>query len=46
MTLKTTGQQSLERIMQTDVSLGEVIHGLSPDDDRLREAVLAVAPGG
>ncbi|GAB2603839.1 hypothetical protein GCM10009696_06740 [Kocuria himachalensis] len=46
VTLKATGQQGLKRIVQTDVSLGEVINGLSPDDDRLREAVLAVASGG
>ena len=46
VTLKTAGQQSLERIVQTDVSLGEVINGLSQDDDRLRDAVLAVAFGG
>ncbi|KUG56280.1 hypothetical protein AVL61_16690 [Kocuria rosea subsp. polaris] len=46
VTLKATGQQSLKRIMQTDVSLGEVIHGMSHDDDRLRDAVLAVASGG
>lgn len=43
VTLKATGQQSLERIVQTEVSLGEVINGLSQDDDRLRDAVLAVA---
>ena len=43
VTLKTADQQSLERIMQTDVSLGEVVNGLSQDDDRLRDAVLAVA---
>lgn len=46
VTLEATDEQSLKRIVQTDVSLGEVIHGLSPDDDRLREAVLAVASGG
>lgn len=46
VTLEATGQQGLERIVQTDVSLGEVIHGLSHDDDRLRDAVLAVALGG
>ena len=46
VTLKTTGQQSLKRIVQTDVSLSEVINGLSPDDVRLRDAVLAVASGG
>lgn len=45
VTLKPAGQQSLERIVQTDVSLGEVINGLSQDDDRLRDAVLAVASG-
>lgn len=46
VTLKATGQQGLKRIVQTDVSLGEVINGLSQDDDRLRDAVLAVASGG
>ena len=45
VTLKATGQQSLKRIMQTDVSLEEAINGLSQDDDRLRKAVLAVASG-
>ncbi|MFI7583438.1 PD-(D/E)XK nuclease family protein [Kocuria sp. M1N1S27] len=45
VTLKATGQQSLKRIMQTNVSLEEAINGLSQDDDRLRKAVLAVASG-
>ena len=44
--LQATGQQGLKRIVQTDVSLGEVINGLSQDDDRLRDAVLKVASGG
>ncbi|WP_431814071.1 PD-(D/E)XK nuclease family protein [Kocuria sp. cx-455] len=46
VTLKTAGQQGLKRIVQTDVSLGEVINGLSQEDDRLREAVLRVVSGG
>lgn len=46
VTLKTAGQQGFERIVQTGVSLGEVINGLSQDDHRLRDAVLAVASGG
>ena len=44
--LKAAGQQSHERIVQTDVSLGEVINGLSQGDDRLRDAVLRVVSGG
>ena len=43
VTLKTAGQHGFERIVQTGVSLGEVINGLSQDDHRLRDAVLAVA---
>lgn len=46
VTLGTAGQQSFEQIVQTSVSLGEVINGLSQDDHRLRDAVLAVASGG
>lgn len=46
VTLKAAGQQGLKRIVPTDVSLGEVINGLSQDDDRLRDAVLAVTSGG
>jgi hypothetical protein len=46
VTLEAAPQQSRERIVQTDVSLGEVIKGLSRDDNRLRDAVLAVAFGG
>nr|WP_242630352.1 PD-(D/E)XK nuclease family protein [Kocuria rosea] len=45
VTIGAAGQQSHKQIVQTDVSLGEVIHGLSQDDDRIRDAVLAVAPG-
>ncbi|MFE7629141.1 PD-(D/E)XK nuclease family protein [Kocuria sp. NPDC057446] len=46
VTLKAAGQQGLKRIVQTDVSLEEAINGLSQDDDRLRDAVLAVTSGG
>jgi hypothetical protein len=46
VTLRTAGQQGSEQIVQTGVSLGEVINGLSQDDHRLRDAVLAVASGG
>lgn len=46
VTLKAAGQQGFEPIVQTGVSLDEVINGLSQDDHRLRDAVLAVASGG
>lgn len=35
--------QSVDRIVQTDVGLAEIVEGLSPDDVRLRDAVLKVA---
>jgi len=46
VTLKAAGQQGFEPIVQTGVSLDEVINGLSQDNHRLRDAVLAVASGG
>ena len=43
VTIHAAGGQNLERIMQTDVTLSEVLDGLSADDERLRDAVLTVA---
>lgn len=43
VTLENAEQESIARLVQTDVSLAEVIDGLSRDDGRLRDAVLTVA---
>ena len=42
-TLQDVETASIARIVQTDVSLAEVISGLSPDDLRLRDIVLTMA---
>lgn len=43
VTIHTAGGENIGQIMQTDVTLGEVLDGLSSDDERLRDAVLTVA---
>lgn len=35
--------EGIDRIQQTDVGLGEVLSGLSVDDVRLRDALLAIS---
>ncbi|MGC0250283.1 hypothetical protein [Pseudactinotalea sp. Z1748] len=45
VTLENAERESIARIVQTDVRLAEVIDGLSRDDCRLRDAVLAVELG-
>lgn len=43
VTHEAAGPTPPEKIIQTEVSLAEVLDGLSPGDTRLRDAVLAVA---
>ena len=43
VTRKTTRQDAIDHIAQTDVGLDEVLAGLTNDDVRLRDSVLAVA---
>ena len=42
VTLHDVNTGSVARIMQTEVSLADVLSGLAPDDDRLVDAVLAI----
>jgi len=42
VTRAPAGQSVIDQIIQTDVGLDEVLAGLSGDDTRLRDAVLAV----
>lgn len=46
VTLQDEDRESISRILSTDVKLAEVVSGLSRDDPRLRNAVLAMAVAG
>lgn len=43
VTIHAADGENIERIVQTDVSLADVLNGLTSDDERLRNVVLAVA---
>lgn len=45
VTMHSADGQVVERIRQTDVSLADVLDGLAPGDERLRDAVVSMARG-